>query len=439
MCALPAVQNLIQNVVVPPLVPVRCILDDDGIKDITEVVTRAMDASELRGRLPKGGSIAIGVGSRGMSRLPELVKATVDWFKKEGAKPFIIPCMGSHGGATAEGQAYMLKSLGIAEESAGCPIHSSMDVVLLGTLERGLPVYMDALAAAADGIFVINRVKLHTSFSGVHESGVVKMFTIGLGKQAGADSAHILGFGAFAEIMPEMTKLILATKKNVLGALATVENASEVPCLVEVVMSEELIERDRELLKYSATRMPAFPTAQLDVLILSRIGKDISGAGMDPNIIGRYSTPFKSGGPSINKIGILDISDASKGNATGMGNGDVITRRFAGKIDYNATYANVITATVPRSAAMPMVMDNDLDLFRCTIKNCMVEDPAKVRLLWARDTLTLDRFLVSSELLKELKNKPQCEVLGDPQPITFDKDGNIENRDPWSQFPGETH
>jgi hypothetical protein len=439
MCAMPAVQNLIQNVVVPPLARVMCALDDDGIKDIMEAVTKAMDASELRGRLPKGGSIAIGVGSRGMSRLPELVKATVDWFKKEGAKPFIVPCMGSHGGATAEGQAYMLKSLGVTEESAGCPVRSSMEVVRLGALKRGLPVYMDALAAAADAIFVINRVKLHTSFSGVHESGVVKMFTIGLGKQAGADSAHALGFGAFADIMPEMTKLLLETTKNVLGALATVENAAEVPCLVEVVMSEKLIERDKELLKYSATRMPSFPTAQLDALILSRIGKDISGAGMDPNIIGRYSTPFKTGGPSINKIGILDISVASKGNATGMGNGDAITRRFSDKIDYNATYANVITATVPRSAGVPLTMDNDLDLFRCIIKTCMVEDPAKVRLLWARDTLTLDRFLVSPELLGELKNNPKCRMLDEPQPVVFDNDGNLVDSDPWSKFPGEKH
>ncbi len=434
MPAMPAVQNLIGNVVVPPFAKIQCSFEDDAIRDIPGAVAKAMDASGLLRRLPRGGSVAIGVGSRGLASLPQLVKATVEWFRNNGAEPFVVPCMGSHGGATAEGQEYMLKSLGVTEESAGCPIRSSMEVVQLGALKRGLPVYMDALAAAADGVFVINRVKLHTAFTGVHESGIVKMITIGLGKQKGADSAHSLGFGAFASILPEMTQMILKTKTNILGALATVENAADRVCLVEAVPAEKLAERDAALLKYSASRMPSLPVSELDVLILDRMGKNIAGSGMDPNILGRYATPFKSGGPKITRVGVLDLTDESKGNSTGMGLADLVTRRLVEKIDFNATYANLITATVMRSAALPMTMDNDLDLFRCALKTCMAEDISKARLIRARDTLSLDRFLVSPEIAKELLNKPGCAVLDDPRELVFDNDGNLAERDPWKTF-----
>ncbi|SBW09007.1 conserved hypothetical protein [uncultured delta proteobacterium] len=433
MCAMQAVRKLLETIPVPPLHWVRRPLDHDGIRDVAAAVTQSLDDSGLRSRLPKGGEIAIGVGSRGLSHLPELVRATVGWFKKEGTRPFVIPCMGSHGGATAEGQAALLEHLGITGESVGCLVRSSMDVVQLGTLPRGLPVYMDALAAAADGVFIINRVKLHTSFSGRHESGIVKMITIGLGKQKGADSAHRLGFGAFAAIMPEMAGLVLGAKKNVLGALATVENAAEEVCLVETVLSERILERDAALLQYAAGRMPAFPAGAFDVLVLSRMGKEISGAGMDYNVIGRYSTPYKTGGPKIKVVGVLDLTDASEGNASGVGVSDLITRRLAEKIDRNATYANQITSTSIRSAAIPMTLDTDQDLFRCAIKSCLAEDPARVRLIWARDTLTLDRLLVSPELARELKNVPGCAVDDAPRPIVFERTGNLAAPDPWAR------
>lgn len=427
-------ETLFQGTVLPPLVPVVCRYENDGIKDVQATVYARLEASPLVARLPKGGEIAIGVGSRGVARLPELVRGTVEWFRAKETRPFIIPCMGSHGGATAEGQTKVLAELGVTEESAGAPIRSSMEVREVGALADGMPVYMDAFAYAADGIFIINRVKPHPTFSGFHESGLVKMLTIGLGKQRGADSCHVLGFGAFGAIMPAMSTLILEKRKNILGGLATVENAYDQPCLIEAVSAEKILLRDAELLVYARSRMPTIPVDQADVLVVDYIGKNISGSGMDPNITGRHATNLKQGGPSIAKVAILDMTPQTSGNATGMGNADIITRRLHNGIDFSYTYSNVITSTLLRVAFTPVVMPTDETALKCAVKTCNAGN-RDIRFIRIRDTLTLDRLLVSPSVAGELRTKPGCVIAGPAAPMRFDTSGTLLDRGIWDAFP----
>ncbi len=425
------VSTLLADVALPLFLPVRQDFADDAVRDIPAAVIAALRASGLAARLPRGGEIALGVGSRGIANLPALVRTTASWFREQGCRPFIVPCMGSHGGATGPGQTKVLADLGVTGESAGCPVHSGMDVVVLGHLENGLPVCMDARACAADGIFVINRVKPHTSFSGPNESGLVKMLTIGLGKQKGADAAHRMGYAHFGANMPAMTRFILRHKSSVLGGLAVVENALDKTCLVEAVPADRLEERDAALLVQARSRMPSLPVSSLDALFIDRMGKNISGAGMDPNITGRHAAPYKTGGPAVARLAVFDLTPESKGNATGMGNADIITRRMADSVNFDYTYANVITSTALSFVRMPMALD-DAAAVRCAVKTCGAR-PEALRAIRIRDTLTLDKMLVTPAVADELRGNAQCRVVGDPAPPAFTAAGAL---DPgvWEHF-----
>ena len=340
---MPLLTSLLTGIELPFLHRVTRHIPDDGLSDIPRSVRDALNASGVAERLLPNGEVAIGVGSRGIAGLPQIVRATVDWFRERGARPFLVPCMGSHGGATAEGQLRVLEHLGVTAASAGCPIRAGMDTIVIGTLDNGLPVHMDAHATSADGVFVINRVKPHTAFTGPHESGLVKMLVIGLGKRNGADCCHSLGFGRFAEVMPQMARLLLERKPSLLGGLAVVENAHDRVCLLEAVLPERLLERDQALLVEARARMGSLPVDDLDVLLVDRMGKDISGSGMDPNITGRSPSPYKTGGLKAARLGVLRLTEASGGNATGMGNADVVTQRLVDSADFESTYANAIT------------------------------------------------------------------------------------------------
>ena len=319
---MPLLTSLLTGIELPFLHRVTRHIPDDGLSDIPRSVRDALNASGVAERLLPNGEVAIGVGSRGIAGLPQIVRATVDWFRERGARPFLVPCMGSHGGATAEGQLRVLEHLGVTAASAGCPIRAGMDTIVIGTLDNGLPVHMDTHATSADGVFVINRVKPHTAFTGPHESGLVKMLVIGLGKRNGADCCHSLGFGRFAEVMPQMARLLLERKPSLLGGLAVVENAHDRVCLLEAVLPERLLERDQALLVEARARMGSLPVDDLDVLLVDRMGKDISGSGMDPNITGRSPSPYKTGGLKAIFAKALeeleDMSGAKVGDKTMM-------------------------------------------------------------------------------------------------------------------------
>ena len=399
-------------------------IPDDGLSDIPRSVRDALNASGVAERLLPNGEVAIGVGSRGIAGLPQIVRATVDWFRERGARPFLVPCMGSHGGATAEGQLRVLEHLGVTAASTGCPIRAGMDTIVIGTLDNGLPVHMDAHATSADGVFVINRVKPHTAFTGPHESGLVKMLVIGLGKRNGADCCHSLGFGLFAEVMPQMARLLLERKPSLLGGLAVVENAHDRVCLLEAVLPERLLERDQALLVEARARMGSLPVDDLDVLLVDRMGKDISGSGMDPNVTGRSPSPYKTGGLRAARLGVLRLTEASGGNATGMGNADVVTQRLFDSADFESTYANAITSTSLKAAAIPLVMPSDEAAVRGLIKTCGA-GPRPVRLAYIQDTLSLNTFWASTALAEELSARPDCRVSPESSVFRFDAEGSL--------------
>lgn len=416
---------ILDRVVLPPIVPMLRTLPDDSITDVAgELFRRLEQAPGLAASITPGKRIAIAVGSRGIAELPVLVHGVVDWFRGKGAAPFIVPAMGSHGNATAEGQRSLLAELGVTEESVGCPIRSCMDVVQLGSLPNCLGVYFDRTAyEEADCIFLINRVKGHTSFRGKWESGLIKMLVIGLGKHVGADSCHTYGMHTMSDNLSAMASITLH-KTPVLGGLAVVENALDKICLLEIVGREMLLERDAELLVFARKRMPSLPCSQLDVLIVDKIGKDISGAGMDPNVLGRYTSPGMSGDPSIKRIVALDLTEASHGNAIGMGLADFITSRFQKKIDYEACYINALTSTNTKGAYTPLVFSTDREAILGAIKTSNVTDPGKLRMMRIQDTLKLFRFAATPCMVDELREQG-CEVAGSAKALDFTPKGRL--------------
>lgn len=418
-------QEILGRVVIPPLVPMIRHIPDDSIVNVESAVVDAMHNDEnLAGCVKPGMRVAVAVGSRGIAHLPLLARAVVAWFRAKGAEPFIVPAMGSHGGATAEGQTSLLADLGVTEKSAGCPIRSSMDVVKLGALPNGLGVFFDRIAyEEADGVFLINRIKGHTNFRGKWESGLVKMLVIGLGKHAGADSCHTCGFHTMAENIPAAAAVSLS-KVALLGGLAVVENALDKVCLLEVLSPGNFLEREAELLLLAKARMPNLPCNHLDVLIVDEMGKDISGAGMDPNVLGRYSVPGMDGGPSIHRIVVLRLTAASHGNAIGMGLADFATYRLRDAINHEAVYINSLTSTATKGAYTPLILPTDRDAIRGAIKTSNIADSDKLRMIRIKNTLELSSFHASPCMAEELKEQG-CSVTGPAKALAFTPDGSL--------------
>jgi hypothetical protein len=418
------ISSLIGDVILPRMAPVRQIFDDTALPDAEAALRDSFRSSALETRIAKGARIAVGVGSRGLADLPLLVRVTVNELRHLGADPFVVPAMGSHGGATAEGQVAVLAALGVTEESVGCPIRSSMDAIELGRLPNGLPVLMDRLAMEADGIAIINRVKPHTDFTSRLESGLAKMITIGLGKQKGAEACHALGFGEMAHNVLEMAKFKLANTPILFG-VATVENAYDRIAVAEVIPAERILAREEELLRQARASMPRILFNPLDVLIVDRMGKEYSGAGMDPNITGRAGTPYINLTQQVAKMVVLDLSAKTHGNAAGMGLADICTRRLFEKIDFQTTYANHITSTILAGARIPMIMPNDRLAVQLAVKTCNAPDLSRVRIVRLANTLHLEKILISEPLLAEARENPAIEILEDPQDWPFDTEGTL--------------
>jgi len=305
-----------------------------------------------------------------------------------------------------------------------------MEVVEIGRLANGLPVYIDKLAASADGIVLLNRVKPHTAFRGENESGLVKMITIGLGKQRGADSAHAFSFKYMAEHIVLMAEIALSRLPFLFG-VATVENAYDEIAVVEAVPAREIIAADKRLLVVAKENMPRLLFDPIDVLVVDEIGKNISGDGMDPNITGRYPTPYASGGPDIAKIVVLDLTPETHGNANGMGAADFTTQRLVDKIDYASTYANSLTSTVTGPIKIPMILATDRDAIQAAIKTCNARRLDQARVVRIKNTLSLGEILISESLLEEARSLPAVTILSEPQPWPFDSSGNLA----WSNRP----
>jgi hypothetical protein len=425
------IAGLLERTALPRMVRARQSFPAGEVRDLDGALREALRAPGIAGRVRKGMRVAVAVGSRGMAEIPRIARIVVEELRALGAEPFIVPAMGSHGGATAEGQAEILAGLGVTEAVAGCPIVSSMEVAELGALDNGLPVCIDRHAVGADGIVIVNRVKPHTAFSGSIESGLVKMITIGLGKQKGADSCHAFGFGHMERNMIAMAKVSLARAPFLFG-VATVENAYDRVARIAAVPAEEILPAEPRLLAEARANMPSIPFDPLDVLVVDRMGKDISGSGMDPNITGRVSNPAIKVGRQVARMAVLDLTPESHGNATALGLADIITRRLFDRVDLEATYANVLTSTVTRGGMIPLIMDNDRLALQAAVKTCNAHDLGRVRMVRIRDTLHLEEIRFSECLLDEARANPRLALLGPPEDLAFDAEGNLPDVGAWT-------
>jgi hypothetical protein len=383
------------------------------------LIEKSCSVAEGRQHLSRIGRSASAVGSRGVADIPIIAREVVNAVKLVGAYPFIVPAMGSHGGATAEGQVEVLEQLGVTEESVGAPIRSSMDVVEVGRLPNGLPIYTDKLAYEADKIIVVNRIKPHTAFSGPIESGLMKMVTIGLGKHKGADAAHAYGFKYMAEHVPEMARIVLS-KLPIIFGLASVENAYDRPAKIVAVPAEQMEHIEPNLLLEAKGLMPRLLFDPIDVLIVDEVGKDISGSGMDPNITGRSNTPYvKISAPAISRIVILGLTEKTQGNALGIGPADVITRKVFDQIDWEKGYLNAFTSTVLTPVKVPMFLPTEKLAVQAAIKTCNAFDLNQVRMVRIKNTLDLKEIWISESMLPEALNVKEIDVLTGPAVMHF--------------------
>lgn len=410
------IDELLRDIPLPRMVRIRQNFHAPETRDVAQAVHDAMRATDVLSRISKGDRVAIAVGSRGVADIPLLTRETVRAVKSVGGEPFIVPAMGSHGGATAEGQKDVLAQLGVTEAFVEAPILASMDVVEVGKLPNGLPVYTDKHAYEADKVIVINRIKPHTAFRGPVESGLLKMITIGLGKQKGAEAAHAYSFKYMAEHVPEMAKITLA-KVPIIFGLGSIENAYDRPAKIVAVPAERLEEEEPQLLLEAKALMPRIMFDPIDVLIVDEIGKDISGDGMDPNITGRYATPYASGGPEVARIVVLGLTERTHGNANGIGLADITTSKVLNETIKEKGYANALTSTVVGVVKMPMALDSEELAVKAAIKTCNAFDMNQARVVRIENTLHLKEIWISESLLPEAMEHQDIEVLGSPEPI----------------------
>jgi hypothetical protein len=410
----------------PRVARIRKKLQLESLQDIPGTITEQLIEVDLDEKVKPGMEIAITVGSRGITNIPLLVKSVVAEIKKRDATPFVIPAMGSHGGATAEGQVEVLHGLGVTEASAGCEIRSSMDVVEIGQTSEGTPVYVDQHAYHADGIIIMGRVKPHTDFQGKIASGLLKMASIGIGKHKQALVLHSHGVHGIRDMMPEVGKLTIA-KTNVLCGIAIVENALEETAMIQAVRPEQMEEEEEKILEKAASFMPALPVDDIDVLIVDEIGKNHSGTGMDTNIIGRMKVlgAEEPDFPKIKYVIASDLSEASHGNALGVGLADLTTRRLFDKIDFKAMNENVITSTFLERGKIPLILDNDKEALRTALRaNWSIEND-QARIVRIPNTLHINELYVSEPVFHELKGNPDIEVLEDLHEMNFDENGYL--------------
>ena len=399
-------------------------LSEKVVSDID--VTISKEFEKFKSIDLKGKTIAIAVGSRGIMQQPLVVKALVRELKRVGSEPFIIPAMGSHGGGTASGQEAVLTGYGITEREMGVPVKSSMDVVELGKLEDSTPVYCDKLAFEADFIIPINRIKPHTSFRGDHESGLIKMLAIGLSKHAGATALHFHGMGKFHTLLPAASHIFIANTKILFG-VGMIENANEEMMHIEFIAADNFFDRDATLLKLAKESIPQLLLKEIDVLVVDEIGKNISGAGLDPNVTGRTSSnlPGFDSRPPIQRIIVRDLTDVTEGNATGLGVADVITQRVVEKMDWTKTYLNIVTAGVLDGAKLPIVADTDRDAIGIGIRGCPGVISDKARIARIKNTLEMTTVWASETMLPEIESNSHLEQLSDPFECSFGGNGEL--------------
>ena len=411
----------------PKIVKMRRKFPRPLVEDIEATLREQLEREEISSTIKPGMSVALTAGSRGIAEIDTILRVLVTILKEMEAEPFIVPAMGSHGGATAEGQVEILESLGITEESCGAPIRSSMEVVEIGETDRGVLVYMDKIASEADGVVLVNRIKAHTDFRSSIESGLVKIASIGLGKHEQALALHGYGVEGIRDFMVEVGEKVLESG-HILFGVGTVENAYDEPAIIEAIPPEQIVEREAELLAEYMELMPDLPVSEIDVLYVDALGKNYSGTGMDTNVIGRFrilgiDEPER---PDVKYLIVGDISKESHGNALGIGLADLTTQRLADQVDRAAMNANVITSTFVERAKVPMTLENDEEAIDTAVRCNWGVPPSETRFVRISNTLHLEYLYVSENLVEEVLQSGESEVVGDPEDLVFDGDGYLE-------------
>lgn len=423
------ITKLIDHITLPRFVRAHQIFEHNELTEeqIGQRLKAGLENPEIVGKIKPGMRVCITCGSRGISNMPFVTKSLVEYVKSLGAEPFLIPAMGSHGGATAEGQIEILKSLGITEELMGCPILSSMETVKISHVTDGeddFDVCIDKNASEADAVIALNRVKAHTSFQGPYESGLMKMLTIGIGKQYGAHICHSNGDDSMSRrIGLNATEVI--KHANVVIGVAFLENSFDKTFEIDVIPGSKIPEEEPKLLERAKKAMSRIWFDSCDVLIVREIGKNYTGAGMDPNIVGRCVNPKLKMGIESQMIGIFDLTEESHGNATGMGRADFAPKSFADKVSLDDTYPNAITSYNTSAYKMPVIVDSDEEVMKAAIATCLKIDYDNPRVIVINNSLEIEEILISEAMVEDAKKMDTLKIHSEPFYIEFDKDGKF--------------
>lgn len=422
------VSQLLSGVPIPKMFRARQDFPREYISpsDIPAKISAELSRSPFTDKIRPGMNIAITAGSRGIANVAVITRSVADFVKSRGAIPFIVPAMGSHGGATPQGQLDILAGYGITPSTMGCEIRSSMEVVHLGLSDTGQNVYIDRNAFEADGIIVSCRLKPHNAFRGKYESGPCKMMAVGLGKQKGAEQVHGAGMAHIAENIPSIARVII-DKAPILFALPCIENAYDETCRIEAVDAPDIMTREPELLKLAFSLMPRIIAGECDVLIVDETGKNYSGTGVDPNITGTFSTEYATGGVKVQRTCFLRLSAESHGNALGVGLASVITKHFYEAIDPEMMYPNCITSTVLASARIPCVVATDKEAIQMCIRTCNGIDCEHVRVIRIPNSLHIGHIMMSGEYYRDVMagKWPGLTAESEPEELAFDEEGTL--------------
>ena len=412
----------------PRFMLVRQKFPDSYIKDIPAVVCAELDTLNLKAKLPAGAVVGITAGSRGINNIVLILRTTINYLKKQNFKPCILAAMGSHGGGKSSGQLEVLASLGITEQSMNVPILAGSEVMEMGKTASGLSAFINKNVAKTQGIIVINRIKLHTGLRGDIQSGLTKMCVVGLGGPSGAQQFHSLGVSQMPAAIRAIGS-ILVNNCPIIGGLGIVENAYDHTAVIKAIVAKDFIVKEPMLFRQAEKLMPRLPFEQCDVLVIGEMGKNYSGTGMDINIIGRFRVigepEFTT--PNIRRIVVLDIAEASHGNANGIGLADVTTKRLVSKIDFKATYLNVLTSTYVPRCFIPLTFATEKESIENAIISLGRSNPVSLRMSIIPNTLHLDYVYLSQAFAEEVKKRSNLEILAENIELKFSPEGNIQN------------
>jgi hypothetical protein len=424
----PLINNEGENMNYPKMYRLQQNLDVPKVKNIEETLASELASLKLPSRLKPGMRIAITAGSRGIANIDRILKHLVSLLKENSARPFLIPAMGSHGGGTAEGQVEMLRSLKITEESIGAPIRSSMEVVEIGKSSFGFPILVDKYATEADGIIVVNRIKPHTEFDGPIESGLFKMMAIGMGKHKGCMEVHkqAVNYG-YRQVIPEIGRAILE-KLPILFGIGIVENIYDETAYIRGILPADFLAEETRLLAEAKRLMARLPFAKIDVLIIDEMGKNISGTGMDTNVIGRimFIGEREPETPKIIRIAVLDLTEEAHGNAVGIGLADFTTKKLAKKIDHDAMAMNAMAAMSPEKGRIPIALCSEKDAVEAALSTIGAVEPEKARIIHIKNTLEMGKLDISEAFLAEIKGRKDLTLIKELGPLSFDQTGNLQ-------------